>query len=76
MALVTLIAPTEPPDASADPASSQRREYRCECGHVLRVFGGGRHRVYFEPANVALDDPVMDRACPGCGRWLPGKDQR
>ena len=26
--------------------------YRCECGHVLRVYGGGRHRVYFEPDDV------------------------
>lgn len=47
-------------------------EYRCECGHLLRVFGVGRHRVYFEPSNTRLDDPVMDRTCPACGRPLPG----
>jgi hypothetical protein len=60
-----------------DPAAGQAatREYRCECGHVLRVFGGGRHRVYFELTNARLDDPVMDRACPECGCGLPGKNQ-
>ncbi len=50
-------------------------EYRCECGHALRVFGGGRHRVYFELADSRLDDPIMDRACPQCGRGLPGKNR-
>ncbi len=49
-------------------------EYRCECGHVLRVFGRDRHRIYFELANARLDDPVMNRACPACGRGLPGKN--
>jgi hypothetical protein len=49
--------------------------YGCECGHVLRVSGGGRHRVYFELADATLDNPVMDRACPQCGRGLPGKNQ-
>jgi hypothetical protein len=47
--------------------------YRCACGHRLRVFGGGRHRIYFEPANLLLDDPVMNGVCPNCGRGLPGK---
>lgn len=54
--------------------SDQRSEYRCECGHGLRVFGLGRHRVYFEPANSGPDDPVMNRVCPACGRGLPGKN--
>jgi hypothetical protein len=54
-------------------ASKSGREYRCECGHALRVFGSGRHRMYFETANTQLDDPVMDRACPGCAHALPGK---
>jgi len=49
--------------------------YRCECGHALRVFGSGRHRVYFEPGNVRLDDPVMNDACPQCGLALPGKNR-
>ena len=71
MASATLIAPTEAPMGSGAP--DRRSEYRCECGHVLRVFGGGRHQVYFEPNNTRLDDPVMNRACPECGRGLPGK---
>jgi hypothetical protein len=69
MASGTLIAPTQPSSVS-----DRRGEHRCECGHVLRVFGGGRHRVYFELDNTRLDDPVMDRACPECGRTLPGKN--
>jgi len=73
MASATLIAPAEGPVVSG--SSDRISEYRCECGHVLRVFGRGRHRVYFEPANTALDDPVMNRVCPGCGRGLPGKNR-
>ena len=53
----------------------QRPEYRCECGHRLLVFGGGRHGRYFELGNKRLDDPVMDRVCPACGRGLPGKNR-
>ena len=48
-------------------------EYRCECGRTFRVSGGGRHRIYFEPSDSALDDPVMNGVCPECGRGLPGK---
>lgn len=48
--------------------------YRCPCTHSLRVSGGGRHRVYFECENTRLDDPVMNRVCPSCGRSLPGKN--
>jgi hypothetical protein len=70
MASATLIAP---PERSAAPDSGSRGEYRCECGHVLRVFGRGRHRVFFEPDSARFDDPVMNRACPECGRRLPGK---
>ncbi len=68
----TLIAPTEPPLVSV--VSERRDEYRCGCGHVLRVIGGGRHRVYFEPTNMRLDNPAMNRVCPECGRGLPGKN--
>jgi hypothetical protein len=50
--------------------------YRCECGRVMRMFGGGRHRVYFELGDSRLDDPVMDGACPQCGQGLPGKNRR
>jgi ssDNA-binding Zn-finger/Zn-ribbon topoisomerase 1 len=51
-----------------------RGGYECpRCGHKLRVFGGGRHRIYFEPGNAALDDPIMNGKCPECGLGLPGK---
>ena len=69
----TLIAPPEEPRISA--TVDRRGEYRCECGNVLRVFGGGRHRVYFDAGNTQLDDPVMNRDCPACGRGLPGKNR-
>jgi DNA-directed RNA polymerase subunit RPC12/RpoP len=52
------------------------RLYSCpQCGHRLQVFGLGRHRVYFEPENAGLDDPVMDHACPVCGHALPGSNR-
>jgi len=54
--------------------TAARREHRCECGHTLRVFGLGRHRVYFELTNKRFDDPVMNGACPACQRPLPGKN--
>jgi hypothetical protein len=67
-----LIAAREP---SACLLADQGPVYRCECRHVLRVCGGGRHRVYFELSNPLLDDPVMNGACPQCGRGLPGKNR-
>jgi hypothetical protein len=54
---------------------SRAHEYRCECGSVLPVIGGGRHRVYFKPGNAHMDDPVMNGACPACGRGLRGKNR-
>ncbi|MGH2913839.1 MAG: hypothetical protein ACRDMX_02510 [Solirubrobacteraceae bacterium] len=69
MSTCTLSAPVE---QAAEPMASGT--YRWECGHPLPVFGGGRHRVYFEPGITALDNPVMDRVCPDCGRCLPGKN--
>jgi len=68
-------APVTAVDASARPQSPTGGQplYRCECGHELQVFGRDRHRVYFELTNTSLDDPVMDRVCPECGRYLPGK---
>jgi hypothetical protein len=53
--------------------AARHNEYRCQCGHGLRVFGTGRHRVYFGPADARFDDPMMNGACPTCGRELPGK---
>ncbi len=73
MAAATLIAPAGQPRAFR--SSDRRPEYRCECGHVLRVFGGGRHRVYFQPGNAQLDDSVMNRVCPQCETGLPGKNR-
>jgi hypothetical protein len=67
-----LIAVREP---STPQLADQGPVYRCECGRVLRVFGGGRHRVYFELGNPRLDDPVMNGACPQCGQGLPGKNR-
>jgi hypothetical protein len=40
---------------------------------LLQVFGLGHHRIYFEPANRRLDDPIMNGLCPQCGLGLPGK---
>jgi hypothetical protein len=52
-----------------------RRTYVCsQCGHTMRVFGCGRHRVYFETGDERFDDPVMDGACPECGHALPGRN--
>jgi hypothetical protein len=63
---------TVPIEQAAEPMA--RGTYRCESGHPLRVFGGGRHGVYFELGNTALDNPVMNRVCPDCRRGLPGKN--
>ena len=71
MASVTLIAPPAP-----SPATDLRPTYSCpECGHLLRVSGLGRHRVYFELDHERSDNPVMSRVCPGCGHGLPGKNR-
>lgn len=53
--------------------SDAARKYKCPCGHELRVFGSGRHRIYFELSDVALHQPVMSGVCPGCREPLPGK---
>ena len=74
MASATLIAPADAPPASGH--LDRGTGYRCECGHTLWVFGGGRHRVYFEPENIRLDEPVMNRVCPACGRGLAGKNRQ
>jgi hypothetical protein len=69
----TLVAPPERLAPSAKP--HLRPTYGCpECGHVLRLSGLGRHRVYFELADERADDPVMNRVCPACGHGLPGKN--
>ena len=71
----TLSPPVEQAIPAARPRS--RRLYSCpECGHVLRVSGLGRHRVYFEPEDERAEHPVMNRVCPECGQGLPGKNRR
>jgi hypothetical protein len=71
----TLIAP---PERLPPPANPQLGPpYTCaECGHVLRVSGLGRHRVYFELDDKRSDHPIMDRVCPECAHGLPGKNPR
>ncbi len=73
MAGATLIAPAEP--LAAPRESDPGRTYSCpECGHILRLSGLGRHRVYFELSDQRSQDPVMNRVCPACGHGLPGKN--
>jgi hypothetical protein len=75
MAAATLIAAPEGTETPHKPES--RPTYSCpECGHVLRVFGLGRHRVYFELSDERSYDPVMNRVCPECGHGLPGKSSQ
>jgi hypothetical protein len=52
-----------------------RGGFRCTCGYGLRVFGLGRHRVYFEPGGSQLEDPVIAHTCPQCGCGLPGSNR-
>lgn len=71
----TVIATPQRPLLPADPQS--RPPYSCpQCGHLLRVAGLGRHRVYFELDDERSVDPVIDRVCPECGHGLPGKNPR
>jgi len=71
---MTAEAALAPPKVNPSSETVTRRDgYRCDCGYELRVFGTGRHRVYFQPADARLDDPVMNGSCPDCGRELPGK---
>ncbi len=73
MTSAVLIAPTDGPAPAAKPDS--RPPYSCsECGHLLRVSGLGRHRVYFELEDERSQEPVMNRGCPECGHGLPGKN--
>jgi predicted RNA-binding Zn-ribbon protein involved in translation (DUF1610 family) len=72
MAGATLIA--APEGIATSRKTDSRSTYRCpECGHVLRVSGLGRHRVYFQPGDERSYDPVMNGVCPECGHGLPGK---
>jgi hypothetical protein len=71
----TLMALPGRPGPSAKP--DLRLTSTCpECGHLLRVYGRGRHRVYSELDDERSADPVMNGACRGCGHGLPGKSPR
>jgi hypothetical protein len=69
----TLIAPPAWVCYSGD--RQLKNAYICpQCGHVLRVTGRGRHRVYFEPDDGHAQDPITNRVCPSCRHGLPGKN--
>ena len=71
MAGPPLIAPSEQPAPCGQPGPGP--SYRCPgCGHVLRVSGLGRHRLYFDRPNIL----VMNGVCPVCRDSLPGKNGR
>jgi len=55
-------------------AAEQTRRYRCVCRHEFQVFGGRRHRRYFELADLALTHPLISRVCAACQRTLPGEN--
>jgi len=52
-------------------ASRPAQRYRCPCEHEFQVFGGGRHRRFYELDDLRWEDPVMTRVCPSCQRRLP-----
>lgn len=69
----TLIA--SPAWVSSSGGRQLKNAYVCpQCGHVLRVTGLGRHRVYFEPDDAHAQGPVTNRMCPSCTHSLPGKN--
>ena len=66
-------ATNQHPAPAAVEGPAMAHDYTCTCGHVLRVSGLGRHRIYFPVDSRRLDDPIMDGLCPNCGKGLPGK---
>jgi hypothetical protein len=75
MTSATLTTPPQRTSPAANP--DQRPTYSCpHCGHILRVSGLGRHRLYFELTDERAHDPVMNRVCPECDHDLPGKNPR
>jgi hypothetical protein len=70
------------PDVNGEPrqnvvvaSDQQGSRFTCTCGNVLRTFGKGRHQIYFPLADNTLTSPITTRACPDCGRQLPGKNR-
>ena len=47
-------------------AARPAQRYRCRCQHVFQVFGGGRHRRFYELDDPRWKRPVMARLCPSC----------
>jgi hypothetical protein len=52
-------------------AARPAQRYRCRCEHLFQVFGGGRHRRFYELDDLRWRRPVMTRVCPSCQRRLP-----
>jgi hypothetical protein len=52
-------------------ATRHVQRYRCGCRHEFQVFGGGRHRRFYELDDLRWADPVVARVCPSCQRRLP-----
>jgi hypothetical protein len=69
MAGPPMITPSERPTPSHQ--AGPGRSYSCTgCGHVLRVSGLGRHRLYFDRPNTLVTNGV----CPVCRQGLPDKN--
>jgi hypothetical protein len=52
-------------------ATGPAQRYRCGCQRVYQVFGGGRHRRFYELADFRWEQPLMTGLCPSCQRQLP-----
>ena len=52
-------------------ATRSAQRYRCGCQCVYQVFGGGRHRRFYELADFRWEQPLMTGLCPSCQRQLP-----
>jgi hypothetical protein len=59
-------------DSERTTAPRQPRHYRCLCQHVFQIFGGGRHRRYYELTDPGCRYRVTGNVCPYCQRRLPG----
>jgi len=52
-------------------ATRPAQRYRCPCQHEFQVFGGGRHRRFYELGDRRWVRPFIARSCPDCKRRLP-----
>jgi hypothetical protein len=61
------------PEASRERAGAAM--YSCPaCGHRLQVYGGGRHRIYFELDDARLSGPGHGRRLSGMWAATAGKE--